>query len=345
MTQFRETIVFDPGSFYRLERWSGDERHVKIIKTPAESDRIPAFGARWHYHRAMELTFVLRGASTCFVANRLQKFAAGELFGLGENIPHYWHHPRGSEGLSIMLEFPAEHGIWEFSEMKSLRLLAERALRGLSVVGPAGKRVCRNVEDLSEMRGLQRLGGLFQLLHAVLHTEPRDARLITAQPFDLTGINEQEEAIRRALSYIHANYREEIHLPDLLDLTGMSRATFTRLFLRYAGACFSTRLNEVRLQAVCRELIGNSKAVSSIAFDHGFTQLSFFNRLFRRETGLCPSDYRKRHRRDGNGGDPAAPGLGAVRQDARGDKKGRGFTQGEVPRAGGREQLVVAIES
>jgi AraC-like DNA-binding protein len=295
MTQLRETIVFDSGNFYRLERWSGDERLVKIIKAPTEIDRIPAFGARWHYHRAMELTFVLRGTSTCFVANRLQKFSAGELFVLGENIPHYWHHPRGSEGLSILLEFPAEHGIWEFSEVKSLRLLAERALCGLGIVGAAGKRFCRSIEELSDMTGLQRLGGLFQLLHGVLHAEPRDVRLVTARPFDLTGINEQEEAIRRALSYIHANYREQINLPDLLDLTGMSRTTFTRLFLRYAGACFSTRLNEVRLQAVCRELRNSTKAVSSIALDHGFTQLSFFNRLFRRELGICPSVYREQH--------------------------------------------------
>ncbi len=296
MSQLRETIVFDRGNFYRLERWNGDERLVKIIKSPTEIDRIPAFGARWHYHRAMELTFVLRGSSTCFVANRLQKFTAGELFVLGENIPHYWHHPRGSEGLSILLEFPDEHGIWEFSEVKALRLLAERALCGVSIAGPTGKRVCRNVEELGEMQGLQRLGGLFQLLHAVLYAEKRDVRLITPQPFDLTGINEQEEAIRRALSYIHANYRGEINLSDLLDLTGMSRTTFTRLFLRYAGACFSVRLNEVRLQAVCGELVGSTKAVSCIALDHGFTQLSFFNRLFRREFGLSPSEYRERHR-------------------------------------------------
>lgn len=296
MPHFREAIVFDSGNFWRLERWNGDERFVKIIKGPTEIDRIPALGARWHYHRAMELTFVLRGSSTCYVADRLQEFVAGELFVLGENIPHYWHHPRGSQGLSALLEFPSEHALQDFGEMKSLRLLAERALCGLSLVGSSGRRVCRSVEELCEMQGLQRLGGLFQLLHAVLYAEPEDTRLVTAKPFDLTGINQQEEAIRRALSYIYANYRGEIYLPDLLDLTGMSRTTFTRLFLRYTGTCFSTRLNQVRLQAVCRELLESGNAVGSIALDHGFTQLSFFNRLFRREFGMCPSAYREKHR-------------------------------------------------
>jgi len=86
-----------------------------------------------------------------------------------------------------------------------------------------------------------------------------------------------------------------MHLPDLLDLTGMRRTTFPRLFLRYAGACFSTHLNELRLQAVCHELRHCTKAVSSIALDHGFTQLSFFNRFFRRELGACPTAYREQH--------------------------------------------------
>ena len=294
MTQLRETIVFGPGNFYRLERWNGDDRQVEIIEAPAEVTRVPAFGARWHYHRAIELTSVLRGTSTCFVADRLQKFSAGELFVLGENIPHYWHHPRGSEGLSILWEFPSEHGIWELSEVKSLRLLAERALRGLGLGGPSGKLACRRVQELADMEGLQRLGGLFQLQHELLHADPEDVRLIAAKPFDLTGTNEQEEAIRRALSYIHANYREPINLADLLNVTSMSRTTFTRQFLLHAKTCYTTYLNRIRLEAVCRELRNSSEAIGSIALGHGFTQLSFFNRLFRREMGVCPKVYRER---------------------------------------------------
>lgn len=294
MSQLRESIVFEEGDFYRVERWAGDDRFIKIIKTPSAVSRIPAFGARWHYHRAIEITFVLRGESTCFVGDRLQKFSAGELFVLGENIPHYWHHPRGSEGLSILMEFPAGHGVWEFNEVKPLRLLAARALHGLGVSGSSAKLACRRVEELADMDGMQRFGGVFQLLHGLLYAEPGDIRQATPQPFDLTGINAQEEAIRRAQSYIHANFQEEISLSDLLDLTGMSRTTFTRLFLRYSGAAFSTYVNHVRLQAVCRDLGETSNPISCIALDCGFTQLSFFNRLFRREFGVSPSIYRAR---------------------------------------------------
>jgi len=294
MSRLRETIVFGPGNFYRIERWNGDDRCVEIINGPGSVERIPAFGARWHYHRAVEMTCVLRGTSTCFVADQLQRFSDGELFVLGENVPHYWHHPRGSEGLSILWEFPEEHGIWELNEVKSLRLLAERALRGLGVAGAAGRETCRRVEELAEMGGLRRLGGLFQLWDGLLRVDPAETRLVARQPFDLTGTNEQEEAIRRALSYLHANYREEIQLADLLGVTSMGRTTFTRQFQRHAGVCYTTYLNRIRLEAVCRELRRSKQAIGSIALDHGFTQLSFFNRLFRRELGMPPKVYRER---------------------------------------------------
>jgi len=38
----------------------------------------------------------------------------------------------------------------------------------------------------------------------------------------------------------------------------------------------------------------SGRAVGTIALDHGFSQISFFNRLFRREFGMTPTAYRER---------------------------------------------------
>jgi AraC-like DNA-binding protein len=298
MAQLRETIDFGPGSFYRIERWNGDDRLVEVIAGSGDVRRIPAFGARWHYHRAIELTSILRGTSSCFVADRLRRFSAGELFVLGENIPHYWHHPRGSEGLSILWELPNGHGIWESREMRSLHDLAERALRGLGIGGQSGQRVCVHLQELTHMIGLQRLGGLFQVLHEALHADERDTSLVASEPFTFSGADEREEAIKRALSYIHANYREPIVLADLLSVTSMSRSTFTRQFHVTAQTCYTDYLNRVRLKAVCQELASSQAPIGTIALNNGFTQISFFNRLFRREMGESPSSYRAKLRAD-----------------------------------------------
>lgn len=59
-----------------------------------------------------------------------------------------------------------------------------------------------------------------------------------------------------------------------------------------AGKPFSVFLNQVRLQAVCRGLQDTAEPIGSIALNHGFNNLSFFNRLFRREFGVYPTAFR-----------------------------------------------------
>lgn len=300
MGKLRETILFDEGAAYRLIRRNGNPARVEIVLGPDRSRHIPAHGAHWHYHRAMELTLITAGVSTCFVADQFSKFVPGDIIVLGENIPHYWIHPHGARGLAVQWEFPLEHGIWDFAETKPLRPFADRARCGLLIRGNTASLARSRLEQLTATAGLERLAGLLQLLHGLATAPKTDVQTLSQRPFDLSGTDEHEEAIQRALSYIHANYREPIMLSDLLAITGMSRATFSRQFLRRSGKPFSTFTNEVRLRAVCTELRGTSKAISNIALDHGFTQLTFFNRLFRREFGLSPTDYRAQ----GAAGDP-----------------------------------------
>jgi len=289
-----ESIVFGEGTFFRVIRWNGSTNSVDILRGPDQATRIPAHGAHWHYHPAVELTCIQQGSSTCYVADRVRTFDAGEVFILGENVPHYWHHAEDAAGLAIQWEFAPAHGIWEFGESSPLHSLEKRALSGLQLVGRTAAAAQVHLVRLGTLAGLDRLAGFLQLLDTLTTSAGPEVRMLAERPFDLSGTDEHELAIQRALSYIKANYRKPINLSDLMALTGMSRTTFSRLFLHHAGGCFSAHLNTVRLQAVCRELHNGSKSVGTIALDHGFSQISFFNRLFRREFGMTPTAYRER---------------------------------------------------
>jgi AraC-like DNA-binding protein len=75
-------------------------------------------------------------------------------------------------------------------------------------------------------------------------------------------------------------------------LTGLSRSSFARQFKQHSGRSFSEFLNGLRLEAACRELLESGRPVLDIALGAGFTQVSFFNRLFRRTYGCSPSAFR-----------------------------------------------------
>jgi AraC-like DNA-binding protein/mannose-6-phosphate isomerase-like protein (cupin superfamily) len=288
----RENIQLMRGQAFRLLRWRHDISKVEELLGPGQAIAVQGRGDHWHYHPQTELTLVQQGEGTRFIADNIELFESADLVLIGSNVPHYWHLRGGSAGLAIQWYFPLQHGIWDFDESASLGAVEESARKGLHLSGATAARVRRLMEGMHELSGLPRLASLLTIFSTLADAPGKDARPLSARSFSMSGTNEHQEAIRLAVSYIIAHFRRTVQLPELLELTGMSRATFSRQFQLHAGRSFSTFLNQVRLQAVCRALRDSSEPITTIALDNGFNQLSFFNRLFRREFGVNPSTYR-----------------------------------------------------
>jgi AraC-like DNA-binding protein/mannose-6-phosphate isomerase-like protein (cupin superfamily) len=287
-----EAITFAADETFRLLRWTRSVAHVAIVHGGVAKP-IHGYGDHWHYHRAMELTWIERGEGTRFVGDHIELYEAGDVVLIGANIPHYWHSRGPCAGWSVQWDFPPEHRIWMIGEAAPLlRKLADSALYGLHMRGDMAIRLAREIAGLSSPAGLARLSAFFHLLAILSSALDGDVRRLAARPFSLHGTPEQQEAVSRAVSYILAHHKESVRLDELLRLTGMSRANFARQFKRHAGKSFSAFLNQTRLQGVCRALLETDEPIGSIALNHGFNQLSFFNRLFRRETGSSPRVYR-----------------------------------------------------
>lgn len=296
MHPHRELIQLKDGETFRLLRWNRSVRTVEALSGGGRSTTFTGQGDHWHYHPALELTLIQSGAGTRLVADDIDLFHPGDLVLIGPNVPHYWHMRGASSGLAIQWDFPEEHSIWNIPEVATqLRQLTESSRRGLHVFGRTSEQVTNLMKRLIQSSGLARLGLFLEILGQLANISPKESRYLSAQAFSISSTPETQEIIQRAVSYILAHHREEVSLGDLLKLTGMSRATFARQFLLHAGKPFSTFRNQVRLQAVCHALRDTNEPVSNIALDHGFNQLSFFNRLFLREFGMNPSAYRRAH--------------------------------------------------
>ncbi len=292
-----ERITPAAGRSFRVLHWSNNLRDVESLLDAHHTERIPGKGAHSHHHVEMELTTFTSGQGVFFVGDHIGPFAAGEVVLLGEHLPHHWHARGPSSGFSVQWNFPPSHPLWAFPETLPLDGLFKRAGRGIRYVGPTASAMTANLRAIASATGLDRLGLLLRLLSLMSHASAEAQALLSCRSFSLPADSLHQEATKEALRYLLANFRNPIRLEEVLRLTHMSKATFSLQFKKYAGKTFREAVAHLRLQSACRELIETDRPVLTIGLSCGFSEISFFNRLFRRVMRCSLLEYRARERR------------------------------------------------
>lgn len=100
-------------------------------------------------------------------------------------------------------------------------------------------------------------------------------------------------AIKRAISYIRMNYRENIMLEDLANQLDITPEYLSTLFNREIGVNFSTFLKDFRISHAKRLLKGTDKKIYEIAEEVGYQDSKYFNRVFKEKVGISPREYRQ----------------------------------------------------
>ncbi len=99
--------------------------------------------------------------------------------------------------------------------------------------------------------------------------------------------------LRQITEWMAQNISEDFNLDRLAARAGLSKFYFNRLFKGSVGISPSHYHINLRMDAAKRLLRETKKTVVEIALDVGYSNPSHFAQLFRKETGLSPSDYRQ----------------------------------------------------
>ena len=290
----REKIQIPEGHSFRVLRWNRSLREVACILGPGQSVKIAGEGTHWHFHPEMELTLFISGEGTRFVGDHMGPFEAGDLLLLGGRLPHHWHTGGPTSGISLQWHFPQSHPFWSLPETLEMMELFKRADRGILFTGGTSQAAAGMLQEIGSVSGTMRLSHLLHVFALLTEAPKSEFRLLSQRSFAITADSHYQQAIARSIRHLIANFRESVRLEDVLKLTALSRPTFARQFKQHAGLTFSAFLNRLRLQAACQALAESNQSVMEIALACGFTQISFFNRLFRRTQGCSPSVFRQR---------------------------------------------------
>ena len=99
--------------------------------------------------------------------------------------------------------------------------------------------------------------------------------------------------LRQITDWMREHVAEDFGLEQLAALAGLSKFHFHRLFKNAVGEAPSRYQLNLRMHEAKRLLRETKRSVVTVAADVGYTNPSHFAQIFRRETGLSPSDYRR----------------------------------------------------
>ena len=113
-------------------------------------------------------------------------------------------------------------------------------------------------------------------------------------PQNYKSLNSATVDIVPALQYIDSHFNENINLNALSDLCNLSISRFSHLFKDVTGTSAIQYINDLRVSKASMYLNTTSLSISDIALKIGFDDAAYFSRIFKKITGISPSDYRKK---------------------------------------------------
>lgn len=102
--------------------------------------------------------------------------------------------------------------------------------------------------------------------------------------------------LQQMISFVRSNYMHKISIDDIAATAGVSRSKCYRMFNRYTGQSPGNFINDYRLEKSCIYLAKTGMPVADIAHECGFSQVSYFDRVFAAKYGQTPLKYRQKAR-------------------------------------------------
>lgn len=100
---------------------------------------------------------------------------------------------------------------------------------------------------------------------------------------------------KKMVSYIYEHYRDTVTLEEIAASANISRSKCCIIFKQYLQQSPIDFLNRYRLEMSRRLLETTEYHITQIAFSCGFNHLSYFSKVFFREFGCTPTEYRRQH--------------------------------------------------
>lgn len=125
-------------------------------------------------------------------------------------------------------------------------------------------------------------------LNFVVINDNKDSK----EPGRIRPVHPNDSKIKKALRYIDTHLSEELRLEDVAASVYLSPYYFSKLFKKYQGIGFNAWVNQQRMINAKEMLQHSDWSIASIAKNLGFSQTSYFCKVFRQAYNVTPQVFR-----------------------------------------------------
>ena len=230
----------------------------------------------YHFHRNLELIYVIEGAVSCTVNNVDYLLTAHEW---GLCLPCDVHRYEPEKNTVYWVLVFSEDYVGFFTKQ---------------IHGKTGKgfkfKVSATVEDYIKNRLINTdsytVFTLKSCLYAVCEEYLKSVELTEKK-------SNKAEVSTLIADYIQNNHQKKISLADIALKLGYDYNYMSRYFKNTFNMTFTDFVNIYRLETAIKLLEDTKKSIITVALESGFQSVRNFNSFFKANTGKSPSEYRK----------------------------------------------------
>ncbi len=251
----------------------------------------------FHWHDYLELNLIEGGYGIEYIAGREYSVQTGQLYLINNMDPHI-AVTDGSLRMRILLFDPVLVSPSFPQQLEYLRPFFPMFpnCSHLAPLGPDDSMHIYNLFNDIEKEWQKKAPGYTLILQAklleILALLYR-AMSCSMEANEILCLRKNYEKIKPAVNYINTHFRDNLSLEKLASLCNMSRTYFCTIFKQTLTVNYISYLDSIRIKHACLLLASTDQMIIDIAMESGFTSLSSFNTVFKKNCGKSPSQYRK----------------------------------------------------
>jgi len=254
-------------------------------------DESNVFYNQLHQHEELQLSLILKGQGKLIVGDSIHQFTDADFFVIGTKCPHLFQSEKTDKKVKMISLFFTRDSFgadfFDLADIEEIRSFFEIANDGFRLLSDK-KIVLETLIEFPELDKLTRFVNLLMLIKILCKAE---REVLTGYVYPKKFGNRDGQRLQVIFDFVINNFQEEISLESAANLAFMTPNAFCRFFKSRTNKTFFQFLIELRLEHACQLLNSTELPIADIAYKSGFKSISNFNRQFKAQKAISPSQY------------------------------------------------------